>query len=88
MRYLSDAGTFTGMTRKPLVLQYNNNDPTVPKRYNLVYPALAKAASAQVQPLMLPSAGEGHCGFSPDQIREAFTTLAGWSTSGRRPSGS
>lgn len=85
IRYLAEAGAFTGSIDKPLVLQYNNNDPTVPQRYYLVYPALVGAAGGKIKPLVLPPVGDGHCDFSPEQIRDAFKNLTGWSRSGHRP---
>jgi pimeloyl-ACP methyl ester carboxylesterase len=88
MRYLSGAADLTGKISKPLVLQYNNNDPTVSKRYDLAYPALVTAAGGNIKPLVLPSIGEGHCDFSPEQIRAAFRALTGWSNGGLRPTSS
>lgn len=85
MLYLSGSADLTGKISKPLVLQYNKDDPTVSKRYDLVYPALVKAAGGKTQPLALPSVGEGHCDFSPEQVRAAFKKLTSWSTSGLRP---
>jgi pimeloyl-ACP methyl ester carboxylesterase len=85
MQYLLRAGTLTGRIGKPLVLQYNNNDPTVPERYYLVYPALVSSAGGTIQPLVLAPVGDGHCDFSPEQIRDSFKMLTGWSSSGHRP---
>jgi len=85
MKYLSVPANFTGRISKPLILQYNNNDPTVPKRYNFIYPALVKAAGHTSQLLVLPSVGDGHCDFLPEQTRGAFETLTNWVNSGRRP---
>ena len=88
MRYLSGAANLTGKISKPLVLQYNNNDPTVPERYDLAYPALVTAAGSKIKPLVLPPIGDGHCDFSPQQIRDAFKALTSWSNSGLRPASS
>ncbi|MEO5559844.1 MAG: hypothetical protein ABIO49_08425 [Dokdonella sp.] len=85
MRYLTGDGTLTVRIDKPLVLQYNNSDPTVPERYYLAYPELVRAAGATIQPLVLPPVGDGHCEFSPEQIRGAFKILSDWSSSGHRP---
>ena len=85
MKYLSEPANFTGRISKPLIIQYNNNDPTIPKRYNFIYPALVKAAGHASQMLVLPSVGDGHCDFAPEQTLEAFEKLTSWVNSGRRP---
>lgn len=85
MRYLLGAGSLSGKITKPVVLQYNNNDPTVPERYHLIYPTMVSAAGGEIQPLTLPPVGDGHCDFSPEQVRDAFKDLTGWSNSGHRP---
>lgn len=75
MRYIADAADLTGRVSKPVVLQSNNNDPTVPKRFHAVYPRLAAAAGHGGQVVSLPPVGEGHCDFSPEQILTAFGAL-------------
>lgn len=85
MKYLADHADLTGRVGKPLVLQSNNGDPTVPKRLTTIYPALAATAGRSDQVVVLPSTGEGHCGFAPEQIRSAFETLISWVKSGYRP---
>ncbi len=62
----------TGALRRPLLLQYNLNDPSVTPRFEPVYPALA-AKGATPQPRTLPPTGEGHCAFTPEQIVEAVS---------------
>lgn len=73
-RYFTAATSLTGRIHTPLVLQYDNDDPLIPARYQPMYPARVKAAHGQ-PPTTLPSVGEGHCGFSPDQITHAFRAL-------------
>ncbi len=85
--YVARTGNFTGNVEKPVVLQYNNNDPTVPVRYHSIYPALTSAAGGKTLPLVLPAVGDGHCDFSPVQIRDDFKILTSWSSSGHRPVG-
>lgn len=85
MSYLAGAADLTGRFDKPVVIQSNNNDPTVPERFESIYPALAFAAGTAAQLVSLPSVGEGHCDFSPDQIQAAFGTLVNWVKSGTRP---
>jgi len=63
----------TGALRRPLLLQYNLNDPSVTPRFEPVYPALAAKAGATPQPRTLPPTGEGHCAFTPEQIVEAVS---------------
>ncbi len=81
-RYAGDAAAikqltsdFSGRISKPLILQYNQQDPTVPKRYHHVYAQLAKAAGNSSEPTVLPPAGDGHCDFSTEQIGAAFGEL-------------
>lgn len=85
MRYLVSSSQLAGRVSKPLVLRYNNSDPTVPNRYGLAYPELVKAATGTIQPVVLPAVGEGHCDFSPEQIRESFLRLVKWTSSGHPP---
>jgi pimeloyl-ACP methyl ester carboxylesterase len=75
MAYLGDATELRGDIGKPLVLRYNQNDPTIPPRWQSVYPALAASAGHADKVTVLPPASEGHCGFSPQQIIEAFDVL-------------
>ena len=85
MTYLAAAADLTGRFDKPVVIQSNNNDPTVPKRFESIYPNLAFAEDPAARLISLPSVGEGHCDFSPDQIHAAFGTLTNWVKSGTRP---
>lgn len=87
MAYAATAPALTGQVRKPLVIQYNTGDPTIAPRLQPLYAALAHAGGDVIAPLVLPDAGEGHCGFSPEQIGEAFRTLTQWSVTGKRPGG-
>ncbi|EIL97304.1 hypothetical protein RHOFW104T7_02645 [Rhodanobacter thiooxydans] len=75
MRYLAAATSLSGKIRKPLVLQYNHDDSLIPARYQPVYPAMVQSAHGRA-PTMLPPVGEGHCGFTPEQIMQAFQTLS------------
>lgn len=74
MRYLAAATSLSGKIHKPLVLQYNHDDFLIPVRYQPVYPAMVQSAHG-LAPTMLPPAGEGHCGFAPEQIMQAFQVL-------------
>ena len=73
--YLGDATELRGAIGKPVVLRYNHDDPTIPLRWQSVYPALAATAGHADKVTVLPPAGEGHCGFSPGQVDEAFDVL-------------
>jgi pimeloyl-ACP methyl ester carboxylesterase len=75
MAYLARVADLTGDIRKPLVIRYNQDDPTIPPRYHAIYPALMEKAGSTRYLTVLPAAGEGHCGFSPAQISEAFDAL-------------
>ena len=74
MRYLAAATSLSGKIRKPLLLQYNHNDPLITAHFQSVYPAMVQAAHGRA-PTVLPPVGEGHCGFSSEQIKKAFETL-------------
>jgi pimeloyl-ACP methyl ester carboxylesterase len=73
MRYMEAATSLSGSNHKPLVLQYNHDDPLIIPRYQSVYPVMVQSAHGRA-PTLLPPVGEGHCGFSPEQIRQAFQT--------------
>ena len=85
MDQVAGAANLTGRIDDPVVLQSNNNDPTVPGRFSAIYPALAANAGHADQLISLPPVGEGHCDFSPEQIHAAFKTLTNWVNSGHRP---
>lgn len=84
-KYVAENAELTGRIQKPVVLQSNNNDPTVPTRFNAIYPALVKVAGRTNNLVTLPSVGEGHCDFKPEEIRGAFVKLTGWVISGHHP---
>lgn len=77
MAYLADNVTLSGRITKPVVLQRNAFDPTVPSRFDTVYPALVKAAGHASNLTVLPPVGEGHCNFTPQQVGKAFDVLVG-----------
>lgn len=85
MEYLANHARLSGRISKPLVVQSNNDDPTVPHRLNSIYPTLVKSAGRSRQLAVLPSVGEGHCSFSPEQIQDAFEKLSVWVDGGPRP---
>ena len=85
MQYVATAPSLTGRPGKPLVIQYNQDDPTVTPRFRMIHAAMTSPASGKDQVLTLPPVGEGHCGFSPEQIGKAFRTLTDWVETGIRP---
>lgn len=87
MAYAATAPALTGQVRKPLVIQYNAGDPTITPRWQAIYAGLVRPGEGVIAPRVLPDASEGHCGFSPEQIGEAFRTLTAWVVSGKRPGG-
>lgn len=62
----------SGALKRPLVIQFNHNDPTIVPRMQTAYPLLAARAGAHPLPRVLPAAGEGHCGFPEAQVAEAL----------------
>ncbi|WP_315386051.1 hypothetical protein [uncultured Stenotrophomonas sp.] len=61
----------TGAIRRPVVVQYNLDDPSVTPRFEPIYPALAREAGAASQLTQLPPVGSGHCQFTPQQVLAA-----------------
>lgn len=74
MRYVAAATSLSGKIHKPLVLEYNHDDPLITAHFQSVYPAMVQSAHGRA-PTVLPPVGEGHCGFSPEQIKQTFETL-------------
>ena len=72
----ADELALTGALKRPLVIQFNHRDPTIVPRMQGVYPQLAAKAGATPLPTVLPSAGEGHCGFSDEQTVAALKAVA------------
>lgn len=70
-RKLARELALTGALQKPLVLQYNLDDPSVTPRFEPVYPTLARKAGAASQLAQLPPVGSGHCQFTPQQVLAA-----------------
>lgn len=64
----------TGALTRPLVIQYNHEDPTINPRFETIYTQLAKTA-AKVLPQTLPPTGKGHCGFTGDDVVRALKVL-------------
>lgn len=75
MAYLASNATLTGKITAPVVLQRNAFDPTIPSRFDTVYPGLAKAAGTASKVTVLPPVGEGHCAFTHEEIGNAFDVL-------------
>lgn len=75
--YAEANAPLTGRIEDPVVLLSNRNDPTVPARFNAIYPALVEASGAIDALTVLPTVGEGHCDFTAEQIGGAFDTLTG-----------
>ena len=65
----------SGALKRPLVIQFNNNDPTIVAHMRTVYPQLAARAGAHPLPRVLPPVGEGHCGFSEAQVVDALKAI-------------
>jgi len=65
----------SGALKRPLVVQFNNNDPTIVPHMQAVYPQMAAQAGARPLPRVLPPVGEGHCGFSEAQVVDALKAV-------------
>lgn len=75
-RYVHEKLGLTGAVKRPLVIQFNNNDPSIVPHMQTVYPQLAEHAGATPLPRVLPAVGEGHCGFADSQVVEALKAAA------------
>ncbi|SMR69766.1 Phospholipase/Carboxylesterase [Stenotrophomonas lactitubi] len=75
-RYVRGKLALTGAVKRPLVIQFNNDDPSIVPRMQAVYPQLAERAGATPSPRVLPAVGEGHCGFADSQVIEALKAAA------------
>lgn len=85
MDYVASSPALSARPQKPLVLQYNADDPTINQRFRPAY--AQRAQGAAVAPLTLPDVPGGHCRFSEDQVRDAFRVLTEWVETGKRPNG-
>lgn len=74
--YVRSRLALTGALKRPLVIQFNNDDPTIVPHMQAVYPLLAAQARARPLPKVLPAVGQGHCGFSGAQVVEALKVAA------------
>ncbi|MGH8051395.1 MAG: alpha/beta hydrolase family protein [Arenimonas sp.] len=75
MDYIARNANLTGQINDHVVLLANQVDQTIPPRFTKHYPALVKDAGKSEQLLILPSVGEGHCNFTPEQVSGAFDAL-------------
>ncbi|WP_447945792.1 alpha/beta hydrolase [Stenotrophomonas indicatrix] len=75
-RYVREKLALTGAVKRPLVIQFNDNDPSIVPHMQTVYPQLAERAGATPLPRVLPAVGEGHCGFTDSQVVEALKAAA------------
>ena len=75
-RYVREKLALTGTVKRPLVIQFNNDDPSIVPGMQTVYPHLAKRAGTTPLPRVLPPVGEGHCGFTDSQVVEALKAAA------------
>lgn len=75
-RYVRGKLALTGVVNRPLVIQFNNDDPSIVPRMQSVYPQLAEHAGATPSPHVLPRVGEGHCSFTDSQVVEALKAAA------------
>lgn len=73
--HVRDTLGMTGALKRPLVIQFNHNDPTIVPHMQAVYPQMAARAGARPVPRVLPPVGEGHCGFSEAQVVDALKAI-------------
>ncbi|HEL3785525.1 TPA: hypothetical protein UM046_003320 [Stenotrophomonas maltophilia] len=73
--HVRDTLAMAGAMKRPLVIQFNHNDPTIVPHMQTVYPQLAARAGARPLPRVLPPVGEGHCGFSGAQVVDALKAV-------------
>jgi len=73
--YIAGNANLTGRIDDQVVLLANQIDQTIPPRFAKHYPALVSSTAKSEQLLILPSIGEGHCNFTPEQVSGAFDAL-------------
>jgi len=73
----------TGRIDVPLVMQWNNADPTIPERFHAIYPAQVRAAGRGALLTVLAPVGSGHCNFTDVQTLAAFNTLVSNANNGK-----
>lgn len=74
--YVRDRLALNGTLQRPLVIQFNHDDPSIVPRMQAVYPQLAARAGSASKLHVLPPVGEGHCGFSGAQVVDALKAAA------------
>ncbi len=74
--YVRERLALSGTLQKPLVIQFNHDDPTIVPRMQTVYPQQAARAGSAAKLRVLPLAGEGQCGFSGAQVLDALKAAA------------
>lgn len=85
MAYLARHANLSGLISRPLVIQSNNADPTIPPRFSSTYSNQLSLNARSHLLVQLPPVGTGHCDFTPEQIGTAFDVLTGWVKSGKQP---
>ncbi|HEU4814206.1 MAG TPA: DUF6351 family protein [Xanthomonadaceae bacterium] len=75
MAYIARNFDLAGAIDLPVVLRSNAVDPTVPRRFGTRYTSLVEAAGNTDWLTVLPPVGEGHCNFTPAEVREALEAL-------------
>jgi len=70
--YVRDQLALNGALQRPLVIQFNHDDPSIVPRMQAVYPQLVARAGSASKLQVLPPVGEGHCGFSGAQVVDAL----------------
>ncbi|HET8819066.1 MAG TPA: hypothetical protein VFM73_05935 [Xanthomonadaceae bacterium] len=73
--YIEGNFDLDGEIDKPVVLLSNAVDPIVPRRFGVRYIELVRAAGNDGLLTVLPAVGEGHCNFTPAQVRAGLDAL-------------
>ena len=77
----------TGQLTAPLLTIHTTGDPWVPMRLEQEYRRKTLAAGTQQLLVQRATRHAGHCDFSTDERRQAFTDLVAWIERGVRPDG-
>ena len=75
----------TGDIRTPMLMLSGNFDPVVPAFNQVTYAATAAAAGTSSLLMQRSVNASGHCGFTPQQLGQAFGDLVFWTQSGVKP---
>lgn len=86
MEYAAASPQLGSQWSRPLVIQYDRDDPITSSRFRLAQSEPADRAAARLAPVVLPAETPDDCGASMQQTLDALKVLDHWVSTGKRPS--